>query len=186
MSFSFRVKSDGMTPVFKQLKKLGLDPTPILRAMGTTFKSITEGNFNSVGAAFRPAAWPKLLTVKEDKTFTPHKLIFSRTLASTLGTLAPHTFHLTVTPKQAVVSTSMPYASVHQFGKVIKAKKGRLRFKMRFLDNRFIFAKSVTIPARPFYPVNKDGTALTPAADVLITRAGERAFMRAVQPPAAA
>ena len=30
----------------------------VLRAMGTTFKSLTEGTFNSAGAQYRPQPWP--------------------------------------------------------------------------------------------------------------------------------
>ena len=79
-------------------------PEPVLRAMGTTFKSITEGTFNSVGARFRPRTWPNLLTVRRDQK---GELKFERSLPSILtksGALA-HSFHLTVTAREARVAT---------------------------------------------------------------------------------
>lgn len=175
-ALSFTITSDQVRPVLEKLRKCGADPTPVLRAMGTTFKSITEGNFNSVGARFRPSKWANLLTVRKD---AKGELTFDRSIPSILtksGALA-HSFHLTVTAREARVATPMIYASVHQFGHTIKAKGRALRFKLRFLDD-FFYARSVTIPARPFFPVNESGTELTPVADRLVSRAGERALLR--------
>lgn len=175
-ALSFTVTADQVRPVLEKLRKSTADPTPVLRAMGTTFKSITEGAFNSVGARFRPRPWANLLTVRRD---TKGKLTFERSLPSILtrsGALA-HSFHLTVSAREARVATPMIYAAIHQFGRTIEAKGRALRFKLRFLDD-FFYAKSVTIPARPFFPVNESGTELTPEADRLISRAGERALLR--------
>lgn len=50
--------------------------------------------------------------------------------------------------------TNVIYAGVHQFGAVIKAKGGSLRFKMP--GGNFVTVKKVTIPARPFIGLNAD------------------------------
>lgn len=49
---------------------------------------------------------------------------------------------------QAVVGSGLVYAAIHQFGGTIVPKKGdRLAFR---IGNRQIFARKVTIPARPY------------------------------------
>lgn len=49
---------------------------------------------------------------------------------------------------EVVIGTNVKYGPTHQFGAVIRPKNGNLlRFKV---GNRFVFAKKVTIPARPF------------------------------------
>jgi phage gpG-like protein len=73
------------------------------------------------------------------------------------------------------------YAAIHQFGGVIKAKNvPYLRFKV---GDRWASKKQVTIPARPFFPVNDAGTALTPPAEALVKSAAERALKRLVSAP---
>jgi len=49
---------------------------------------------------------------------------------------------------EVVIGTNVKYGPTHQFGAVIRPKNGKLlRFK---IGGRFVFAKKVTIPARPF------------------------------------
>lgn len=49
-----------------------------------------------------------------------------------------------------VVGTNVKYARLHNFGGTVTAKSGKsLRFKV---GSRWVFAKSVTIPPRPFFP----------------------------------
>ena len=56
------------------------------------------------------------------------------------------------------VGTNKNYARVHQFGAVIKPRSGQfLRFMGR---NGYVFAKSVTIPARPFLPLDENEVRL--------------------------
>jgi phage gpG-like protein len=53
-----------------------------------------------------------------------------------------------------VVGTNAPYAGVHQRGATIRAKPGkRLAFR---IGRATIFARSVTIPARPFLGVSQE------------------------------
>lgn len=51
------------------------------------------------------------------------------------------------------------YPAVHQFGSVIEAKPGK-RLAFAGPNGAVILAKKVTIPARPFLPLRKDGVAL--------------------------
>lgn len=99
---SFTVKVDTLRPQLAKLQAAGKDTTPVMRSMGNVFKSITEGNFNSVGAQHRPAPWP----AKKDGT------------AATLkkSGLLWHSFHLTVGKNLATLSNPTPYAAHHQFG----------------------------------------------------------------------
>ena len=53
-----------------------------------------------------------------------------------------------VSDAQVEVGTSVPYARIHQLGGTIKAKPGKsLRFT---IGDRSVFARKVTIPARPY------------------------------------
>lgn len=169
------VHDRGVRQLLNRARSLGANPEPIVRAMGNTLKSITEGNFNSVGAKYRPSPWP----AKSDGT--PSILQKSTTLAKS--------FFLQVDGRRAVVGSPMKYAAIHQFGGEIRpVNRDFLRF---FIGDRVVFAKKVTIPARPFFPIddNRVDSQFTPAAARLIVRAGERALARALgaqQGPAAA
>jgi phage gpG-like protein len=152
----FKLKRDDVSPAVARLVKTAKNPEPVLRAMGTTFKSITEGNFNSVGAAYRPEPWP----AKADGSAS--NLQRSTTLSKS--------FQLTVTSTTATVSNPI-YARVHQFGAIIKAVSSKA---LSWMDNGVRrFAKQVRIPARPFFPVTKDGR-LTPMAEEKVLAAGKR------------
>lgn len=56
--------------------------------------------------------------------------------------------------KQAVVGTNLVYAAIHQFGGVIKPKAKRaLCFN---INGQTVFARKVTMPARPFLGISDD------------------------------
>lgn len=107
---TLKLTRDDIGPAFKRLTALGKDTTPVMRSMGNVFKSITEGNFNSAGAGYRPADWP----AKKDGT--PSNLKKSGLLW--------HSFHLTVSKTTAALANPMPYAAVHQFGSAKKTGRG--------------------------------------------------------------
>ena len=163
MNLVVKVKVDTLSPAISRLLGLGKDTTPVMRAMGNVFKSITEGNFNSVGASFRPKPW------KPKYGGDPSILQKSG--------LMVHSFHLAITKDTATLSNPTKYAAIHQFGGKIQAKGKALRFFDA--NGAAVFRKSVTIPARPFYPV-VDGK-LTPAAEELVEKAGARAVARVVE-----
>ena len=138
-----KITRNDISPKLSKMASTAKNPEKILRTMGTTFLSITMGNFNDAGASYRPSAW------KNKKDGTPSKLQKSGTLA--------RSFHLSVTRAAATVSNPTIYAATHQFGRD-------------------------AIPARPFFPVDESGH-LTPKAENLIARAGERALKREASIP---
>jgi len=138
-SVTFKLERNDVSPALAKAAMAAKHPEKVFRAMGTVFMSITMGNFNSVGAEFRPKPW----AAKKDGT--PSNLQKSGTLS--------RSFHLAVSDTAATVSNPTIYAAPHQFG---------------FEDRN--------LPARPFFPVI-DGK-LTPAAEELIRKAGERAIQR--------
>ena len=99
----FKITRNDITPQLGHLAAAIKHPQPVLRAMGTTFMSITMGNFNDAGAAYRPVPW------KPKKDGRPSKLQKSGTLS--------RSFHLDVTSEKATVSTPVIYGATHQFGR---------------------------------------------------------------------
>jgi phage gpG-like protein len=161
MALTLKITRNDISPALSRLARGAARPAAVLRAMGTTFKSITEGNFNSVGAQYRPAPW------RAKRDGTPSNLQKSTTLAKS--------FRLEVTNTYARVSNPMVYAPIHQFGGKIKPKKSRVLTWVG-ADGKRVFARSVTMPARPFFPV-LDGK-LTAAAERLIGNAARRVMER--------
>lgn len=161
MPFTFGVLKNDIAPALSKAAAAAKNPLPVFRAMGTTFKSITEGTFNSVGADMRPSPWP----AKKDGT--PSNLQKSTTLAKS--------FNLEVTNSYAALSTPVVYARIHQFGGTIK---GNPWLRFQYAPGRWATKAAVTIPPRPFFPVLNG--KLTPKAYDLIARAGHRALARQI------
>lgn len=167
------VAGDQLKSVFTQLSGLKFDTTPVMQAIGTTLKSITEGNFNSVGASYRPAPWAA------KKSGGASNLQKSTTMAKS--------FHLTYGPRIAVISNPTVYGPIHQFGlegdepvpehtRRITVAFGR-KLKQPTTVTVRAHTRRMHMPARPFLPITPAGQ-LTPAADLLASRAGERALNR--------
>lgn len=69
-------------------------------------------------------------------------------------------------PDQVAVGTNKVYGAVHQFGATIRPKGRALVFN---LGGRKVFARSVTIPARPYLGFGaEDRQAVLDALDVLL------------------
>lgn len=98
------------------------------------------------------------------------------------------------------VGTNLKYARTHQYGAEIKAKPGYWARKSKHGPSRqekrlvfkgpggmLIFAKKVTIPARPFLPLRRDSAvvALPPQWSVAVVQALRRYFIDAVSKKAA-
>lgn len=79
------------------------------------------------------------------------------------------------------IGTNVKHAAVHQFGAVITPKKPGGRLVFPGPGGRMVFAKKVTIPARPFMPLKKNSTvvALPPAWSADVTRALRAYFKKA-------
>lgn len=82
------------------------------------------------------------------------------------------------------VGTNLRQARIHQFGGVIKAKPGK-RLAFPGPDGELIFAKRVTIPARPYFPLKRNGAetvvALPPAWAAIATSALKRYLSNAAE-----
>lgn len=155
------IKDQGVQAFLQRALRVASHPEPVLRSMGTTLKSITEGTFNTAGAAYRPGPWPP----KRDGTTS--NLQKSTTLAKS--------FFLEVGTRTATVGNPTRYAAIHQFGGTIRPKNGKaLRFQS---GGRWWTVSKVTIPARPFFPIAPDG-GLTSAAAQRVLSAGQRTLDR--------
>lgn len=101
----FTLRRNDISPAITRMIRAASGPQrrAMLRAMGTTFMSITQGNFNQVGASYRPTPW----AAKKDGS--PATLKKSGLLAQS--------FHLEVTDSFAKVSNPTVYAATHQFGR---------------------------------------------------------------------
>ena len=163
-ALSIKLTRNDISPALTRLIRTARRPAAVLRAMGTVFKSITEGNFNSAGASYRPSPW------KEKQDGSPSNLQKTRTLS--------RSFHMTLGEKSVTVSNPMPYAAIHQFGGVIEPKRGKL-LSWVGADGKRYFAKKVTMPPRAFFPVLQG--KLTPAAEKMIAAAGHRAVLAQAQ-----
>ena len=156
-ALGLRITRDDISPAHTRLAGTARNPTPVLRAMGTTFMSLTMGTFNSVGADYRPKPWAP----KYDGS--PSNLILHGVLSKA--------FHLTVTSTHATVSNPMIYAAIHQFGGIIHGNPF-LKFKA---GGKLIITRQVKMPARPFFPV-LDGK-LTQKAEEKIAAAAQRVIL---------
>ena len=104
--------------------------TPLLRRIANTLQNVTEESFDKQASPFGEK-WkpnsPKTLAKKRG-----NKVLIKSGLLS-------QSFTQKVTGFSAQVGTNKEYAAIHQFG----GKAGR--------------NKKVTIPARPFMPIRKNG-----------------------------
>lgn len=144
--FSIRTKSDTLTPDLRKKIRAVQDPTPIWRAVGTQLVSYTRRSFRD--SSLRISTWAPR------KSGQPSNLIFKGVLISSI--------RITAVNKSGVTTGSdRKYAAIHQLGGVIQAKPGKpLVFK---IGGKTIFAKKVTMPARPYFPFLPDGS-LAPKA----------------------
>ena len=156
-ALSFLITRNDVSPALSRMASAAKNPEKVYRAMGTTFLSLTMGNFKT--ADYRPSAW----AAKRDGT--PATLQKSGTLS--------RAFHLEVSNMGATVANPMVYAAIHQFGGTIKGNPW-LRFE--WAPGRWATMAQVTISPRPFFPVVHD--RLTVRAEEKVKAAGERAMAR--------
>jgi phage gpG-like protein len=138
--FSIRLKKDTVTPDLR--RKIGAlkNLQPVYSAIGLGLVSYTKRSFRD--ASLRTVTWqPK-------STGATSNLISKGMLMSSIRVTG-------ATRRGVTIGTDRRYAAIHQLGGVIRAKGGKpLVFQ---IGARTIFAKKVTIPARPFLPFTQDG-----------------------------
>lgn len=111
----------------------------LMEAIGEGMVSLTQRAFEQPD--LRPSAWPARTSGG------------GHALLKKSGTLQRGIAITALDDKSVSITSDRIYAAIHQFGGVIKPKKagGRLAFS---LGGRMVFAKEVTIPARPFFPLS--------------------------------
>ena len=144
------VKIDDTTAAkaFADMARVISDPQPVLRAIGTGLVQVTQDRFES---ATDPDgnAWADLNPLYASTKRGPGIL---RESAMRGGLMASITYETSADAVQ--VGTNKIYAAVHQFGATIVPKEApALIFR---IGGKLVWARSVTIPARPFLGIGSD------------------------------
>tara|TARA_R110000787_G_scaffold26344_32_gene73780 strand:+ start:2710 stop:3225 length:516 start_codon:yes stop_codon:yes gene_type:complete len=125
---------------FERLEDGARDPLPLMQDIAAALESSTLRRFEEERGP-DGVGWQKSVRARNEggKTLTDQGH-----LADSINSSADR--------RRAVVGTNLIYAGVHQDGAEIHARAGgRLVFA---IGNQLIFAKKVTIPARPFLGVD--------------------------------
>lgn len=117
------------------------DLTPAMHNIAQALESETERRFDVEGPGW-PGLSPTTIRQREKSGHWPGKMLqvsgdLARSIESEAG------------PRHALVSVNKRYAAIHQFGG--KAGRGR----------------NVTIPARPFLPIDAGGALTEPARETI-------------------
>lgn len=144
---SFTLTQDQISPSLAAITAPSLRER-VLKGMGTVVMSHAQRAFDE--PSLRPAPW-----VKRRGGSNP-LMIRSGDLRQGI--------HMQMQGDSVVVGSPAKYAAIHQLGGTITAKTGLLRFK---IGDKWVSKKSVTIPARPFFPFDARGQ-LTGSAKVEI------------------
>lgn len=132
------VQSGEVTELLAQLKERTQNTKPAMEAVGRYL-------LYRIQMGFRTSRDPW------GEAWKPPKFRFGQPLRDT-GRLR-NSISYQAADEEVTVGTNLKYAAVHQFGAVITPKnKKRLVFEVRGIK---IFARKVTIPARPFMPIGK-------------------------------
>jgi phage virion morphogenesis protein len=141
MQICVQYNDDVVTGLLKRLNSLGRNLTPAMRSIGARMAAATRKRFRA-GVGPDGQSWTPSWRVRESGGRT---LVKSGHLRDSLSHRA--------TPQTAEWGVNRIYAAIHQFGGVIRPKKGTA-LKFRTPGGGFATVKSVTIPARPFLGVN--------------------------------
>ncbi len=121
-------------------------PAPLLRQIGLVLQHGAQERFRS-GEDPEGKPWAPLLPAYAAVKRGPSILVGSGMAGGLQGSITFDTG-----ANHVAVGSNKVYAAVHQFGAVIKPKAGGgLRFR---LAGRWVFARQVTIPARPYLGVS--------------------------------
>lgn len=142
---TMRAKTDTLGPALSRALKQFPDRRPFLEAAGLLVVAAGKRSFNE--SDLRPAVWPAR------KSGGKHPLL------KLSGTLWRSIAIKGLTNHSVTVGSDRVYAAIHQFGGTILPKKpgGRLAFK---IGGQTVFARKVTVPARPFLPFLPSGELL--------------------------
>jgi phage gpG-like protein len=140
MSLSAKISRDDVSPSLGKLDAALHALGPILEAVGLEVVSIAQRTFSD--ASLRVSPW----AAKRDGS--PATLIKSGVLRQSIRITQ-------IGGTTVTVGSDRIYAAIHQVGGTILPKSGKsLVFKSGGVT---FFAKKVTIPPRPFFPIDKAG-----------------------------
>ncbi|EHS51501.1 phage virion morphogenesis protein [Rhizobium sp. PDO1-076] len=143
LSLTFQVLDEEVRRGFDQLGRAMTNTTPLMRAIGVGIVGSTHMRFVSQKSP-DGQAWQ---TLNQDYAETKRN---SRILTES-GRLRD-SINARATSDEVRVGTNVIYGGIHQLGGTIKPKNGEaLVFRM---GDRVIFAKSVTLPARPYLGIS--------------------------------
>ncbi|EGL6630108.1 phage virion morphogenesis protein [Salmonella enterica] len=151
------VRDGPLRLALKGLAAAGTDMTPLMRAIAGTLATETAVNFEEEG---RPPWVPSLAAQKRDGMTLSDTGHLRRSITT------DHDAH------SAVIGTNVEYARLHQLGGTVERKNREVYFKQGgdgTVGRRFVkkahsnFAQAARdhtaeYPARPYLPVNADGT----------------------------
>lgn len=148
MDFEAQLEDARVLAAFKHLHAFGEDQSPAMRDIAAVGESSTRLRFRTQigpdGQRWQPSLRVQL---HGGRTLTQAGHL-SGSVSSGYG------------PDFAEWGENRVYAAIHQFGGVIRAKHGALRF--RLANGAFVATRQVTMPARPSLGVSDDD-----AADIL-------------------
>lgn len=129
------ISNQAVTAAFNKLLQLGQNPAPALEGIGRSMLTNIQLGFRTSTSPYG-GKWDK----PGHRSGKP--LIDRGHLQNSIS--------YRLVGNAVEIGTNLHYAAIHQFGGVIKPKnKTRLFF---MLGDRKVFARQVTIPARPFLP----------------------------------
>ncbi|HAT1684407.1 TPA: phage virion morphogenesis protein [Klebsiella oxytoca] len=151
------VKDGPLRQALKHLAAAGTDMTPLMRAIAGTLATETALNFEEEG---RPPWVPSLAAQARDGMTLSDTGHLRRSVTTDYDT------------HSAVIGTNVEYARLHQLGGTVERKNREVYFKQGqdgTVGRRFVrkahsnFAQAARdhtadYPARPYLPVNTDGT----------------------------
>jgi phage virion morphogenesis protein len=160
-----RIDATAAGEAFARLARVVADPEPVLRAIGTGGVSLVQDRFQT---ATDPDGnpWQALNPAYAAEKRGPGIL---RESGMRGGLMASITFQ--TTRDSVAWGTNKVHALIHQVGGTITPKRGnRLVFS---IGGATVFAKSVTIPARPYLGIGpKEGEMMLDVVEGALDRAG--------------
>ena len=131
------IDNQAVTAAFNRLLQLGQNPGPVLQDIGGELHKNIQQGFEA-GVSPYGQKWAPL------KHRSGKPLLDNGHLQKSIS--------YRVVGNTVEIGTNLLYARLHQFGGVIRPKnKTRLFF---MLGERKVFARQVTVPARPFMPTD--------------------------------
>lgn len=150
-----RIDIQGLDAVVAKLERMSLlDAALVLEDAGALIESQTRRRINDEKTSPDGAAWAP------NKAGTSILVKSGHLLAS---------IHYEVGGNEVRVGSGLVYAAIHQFGGTITPKNSS-HLVFPGLDGGLVFAKSVTLPARPYLGLS--GENLAELEEVLITSIG--------------